>query len=144
MVENEEFKSFFYYMDNIECWLDFIEILVLVVLYRFFIFWCVKVDDVVFYFDDVINIGNMLFLFEVRLRISWEFFLKSVKCNENLIFDLLLNFRKKLKENKIIFFYKNIKFVLIFILNRRMRGNYCDKGKERFNEGYESFFVFYW
>lgn len=132
-------------MVNIECCLDFIEIFVLVVLYRFFIFWCVKVDDVVFYFDDVINIGNMLFLFEVRLRISWEFFFfKSVKCNENLIFDLLLNFRKKLKENKIIFFYKNFKFVLIFILNRRMRGNYCDKSKERFNEGYESFFVFYW
>lgn len=132
-------------MVNIECCLDFIEIFVLVVLYRFFIFWCVKVDDVVFYFDDVINIGNMLFLFEVRLRISWEFFFfKSVKCNENLIFDLLLNFRKKLKENKIIYFYKNFKFVLIFILNRRMRGNYCDKGKERFIEGYESFFVFYW
>lgn len=144
MAENEEPKSSLYYMDNIECRLDSIETPALVALYRPLISRCVKVDDVVFYLDDVINTGNMSFLFEVRLRISWELFKKSVKCNENLIFDLSPNLRKKLKENKIIYFHKNFKFVLIFILNRKTRGNHCDKGKERFNEGYESSLIFHW
>lgn len=70
MAENEEPKSSLYYMDNIECRLDSIETPALVALYRPLISRCVKVDDVVFYLDDVINTGNMSFLFEVRLRIS--------------------------------------------------------------------------
>lgn len=72
MAEHEQPKSSLYYMANIECRLDSIETPVhaLVALYRPLISRCVKVDDVVFYLDDVINTGNMSFLFEVRLRIS--------------------------------------------------------------------------
>lgn len=70
MAEHEQPKSSLYYMANIECRLDSIETPALVALYRPLISRCVKVDDVVFYLDDVINTGNMSFLFEVRLRFS--------------------------------------------------------------------------
>lgn len=72
MVENcfLEFMSLFYYMNSIKCCLDFIELLKLVDLYKFFIVWCVKVNDVVYYFDDVIYIGIVLFLYVVSLLIK--------------------------------------------------------------------------
>lgn len=63
MAEHEQPKSSLHYMANIECRLDSIKTPVhaLVALYRPLITRCVKVDDIVFYLDDIIFTGNTLF-----------------------------------------------------------------------------------
>nr|NP_001292234.1 probable ATP-dependent RNA helicase DHX58 [Crassostrea gigas]AGQ42556.1 retinoic acid-inducible protein 1 [Crassostrea gigas] len=68
MAENEEPKSSLYYMDNIECRLDSIETPALVALYRPLISRCVKVDDVVFYLDDVINTEEREEIIAIKAR----------------------------------------------------------------------------
>lgn len=70
MAENEQPKSSLYYMNSIESYSGSIETEALVELYRPLIARCVKVDDIVFYLDDIIQTGNMSFLFDVRLRIN--------------------------------------------------------------------------
>lgn len=144
MAEHEQPKSSLHYMANIECRLDSIETPVhaLVALYRPLISRCVKVDDIVFYLDDIIFTGNTLFFVGCQVKNQLRAFLKSVTCNENMIFELSPNLGKKLRENKINHFNKKFRNGLDFILNRRTRGNHRAKGKDRFNEGHETSLVF--
>lgn len=120
MAENEEPRSSLYYMNSIKCCLDSIETPALVELYRPLIARCVKVDDIVFYFDDVIHTGNVIFIW-FRLRINWAFFFKStsVTCNENLIFELALNLRKKLRKSKINFFRQKFQNCIDFSIEKK-------------------------
>lgn len=117
MAEHEQPKSSLHYMANIECRLDSIETPVhaLVALYRPLISRCVKVDDIVFYLDDIIFTGTVTryFLLDVRLRINWELFKKVLHVTKIWFLNYLRISGRNWERTRLIISIKKFEMVLI-------------------------------